>query len=338
MSEEPENDIGKNRREFIKKTGLVGGGVALGTPAIAERGSAVNVTPSGTDLHITKKQDSSSAQFPVTASSKARYVTTADLGDMWGHYYEFDTTFTSTDGYGNKTDMIGTHQFRWDASDARSPGNWAIDNQSRKVGCSPDPDSGASEPQEIFQDMIEATAGAASTTAGVAISANEIVQQIVNHITDFDDSDPDIKQWKWEYGNLNHQDVTNHQLNPEFRHYQGKTPTWKVQSVAEGYGIEYTFYGGDTPYVQGGETSVSSTSTVESTTDSNLKVVTTPGLKPHDFHELPSTTGMTKRERKKYGVREPTQAEKEMFGGEVVNIVERYPFAITAESIDRTTE
>lgn len=256
------------------------------------------------------------------------------------HYYDFNFTFTNTDGSGNETSMIGTHRFQWDASNARSNVDCATDKDSPYLGGYPAPGSGTSEPQEIFQDIIEATAGAASTTAGVAIAANEIAQDIVNHYTDFNTDGSDVKQWKWSYSNLNHQDVVNHQLNPIFQHEDGSTPTFKVRTLAKNYGNELTFYtGGDAPYVQEGEISTGSTTEITETTASGdgtanstpQKVAMTPGLEPEDFHALPPTTGMTKRERKKYGVREPTQAEKDMFDGEVTSVIERYPFVITAE-------
>lgn len=261
------------------------------------------------------------------------------------HVYRFDSTFTATDSSGNKTTTIGTHQFRWDASNANANVDCYTDNQSPYLGCSPDPGSSASEPTQIFTDIIEATAGAASTAAGVAISTSEITQRVVNYVTDYNTTNPDTKQWLWEYGNTNHQEVVNHQLDPDFRHDTSDSPTWKIQSLAEEFGNEITFYGGKYVTVGGNKTSTSSSSVINiSSSDSTSggndnstpRISRTPGLNPEDFRALPPTAEMTKSERKKYGVREPTENEKKIYGnsGEaVISIVERFPLSVVATEV-----
>lgn len=327
-----------SRRKFCKKFGLAGLGASFGIPTTSGRVEGVKIqSNSGATIQTTSQQSADSAQFPVTAGTKARHKKSVVVEGRMNHYYDFDSTFTTTDGSGNQTTMIGTHRFQWDASNARSNVDCATDKDSPYLGGYPAPGSGTSEPQEIFQDIIEATVGAVSTTAGVAIAANEIIQDIVNHYSDFTPDGSDFKQWKWSYSNFNHQSVANHQLNPIFQHQDGSTPTFKVRTLAEDYGNELTFYtGGDAPYVQAGETSTESTSFDDGTVNSTQqKVAMTPGLEPEDFHALPPTTDMTKREREKYGVRDPTQAERDMFDGEVTSVIERYPFVITSGDIYR---
>jgi hypothetical protein len=263
----------------------------------------------------------------------------------------------NTDGNGNTVSDLAAHKWEWDATNSNDNVDCEQDLDGADVGAYPDPDTNGGAVEDTFETLIETAAGELSTIASVAIPAASIIESILNAVDDTYDDD-DRKRIEWQIGQ-NRNDVVAHQTYPGFVHEAGDATFWTVDEVADSLGNRIEFYGGDDgptlsgfdkdpsyasiSGVLGSDFSIGDFSNLltsglsgERSNRNKEKVIRPPGLEKDDFYPLPPTADMTAKEKQKYGVREPKESDKELFGrenAEINSVIEKYPISTVMKPI-----
>ena len=334
------------RRSVLRTVGAAGVASVPVMSGISEVVEANDVTTNDTYADMTygtAQDDIINPSTQIASGVRADWLASNLVGGRYQHTYYIANTHAQTDGDGNYVENIAAQTFIWDASDASANVDYAQDDQSPYVGVYPSPNT-EGPVEDTFEEVIKAAVGAANPYAGVALTAATIINNILNWLDEIT-NDPNKKRWDWSHtSDLGaKQDYVGNQMNPIFQHQEGETPTWTTRSVADSLGTEVTYNGGSFSAATAGDANPSNAS-ISAATGSGVesqdkKVVRTPGLNKQDFHALPHPADMTRKERKKFGVRKPTEAEKRQFGTddeEVQYTVERFPMTMVAEPVQET--
>lgn len=334
------------RRSVLRTVGAAGAASVPVMSGISEVVEATDVTESDTYADMTygtAQDDILDPSTQIVSGVRADWLGSNLVGGRYQHTYRIANAHAQTDGDGNYVDNLAAQTFIWDASDASANVDYAQDDESPYVGNYPAPDT--EDPLEnTFEEVIKAAVGAANPYAGVALTAATIINNILNWIDDIT-NDPNKKRWDWSYVGVlgDKEEYVGNQMDPIFRHQEDTTPTWTTRCVADSLGTEVTYYGGSFSGTTAGDANPSNASLSASTNDEgngrDKKVVRTPGLDKEDFYGLPHPADMTRKERKKFGVRKPTPKERERFsvdGEEVQYTIERFPMTMVAEPAQET--
>nr|WJK63827.1 hypothetical protein QSJ49_01060 [Halobacterium salinarum] len=305
---------------------------------------------SGASLAFANSQSALASDGDITSGTNIKHLQTSVAGSRYNHTYRVGNTFVQTDGSGNYISEIAAQMFKWDASGEPSTVDFAQDMNSPYVGVYPSPQT-EGPVEDAFEEIIKAAAGAANPYVGVALTGATIANNLLNWIGDKTDN-PNVKRWDWaHYGALeSKKKKVGNQMDPVIRHKTSDDVNWSIRTVADSLGNECTFYSGDPPDLLGepadpGDFSLPTaykSSTCEDNDgpkgkeENSCKVIShTKGLdSKEDFHSLPHPADMTRKERKKYGVRDPSENEINAFGApqeEPDAVIDNYPMTIVGE-------